>query len=234
MNTIDLVIEKKEIINRYRALLRACNDKTDKKDKKDIRRAFNLAVKAHENIRRKSGEPYSVTFDGNEDAFANARSDGGYDAAYIPSGVNDPNVNFVKKVDGVLVADAAVASAVMAHVNGSGLSSYKGGIVPRNAFNSPWLSSLDLRITQDINLMGDHKAIVYLDITNVLNLIDDDKGIVREYSNRSRQIILDEDNPYDSQGRYNIVGVDPDDGLFVYNRDGQSSYQWNLGFKYQF
>ena len=38
----------------------------------------------------------------------------------------------------------------------------------------------------------------------------------------------------DSQGRYNIVGVDPDDGLYVYNKDGQSSYQWNLGFKYEF
>ena len=174
---------------------------------------------------RKSGEPYSVTFDGYDDSFANDRTDGGYDAAYVPTGVNDPNVVF---------KDAETAAAVMAHVNGSGLASYKGGIVPRNAFNSPWLSSLDLRITQDINLVGDHKAIVYLDITNLLNLIDDDKGIVREYSNRSRQIILDEDNPYDSQGRYNIVGVDPDDGLFVYNRDGQSSYQWNLGFKYQF
>ena len=183
---------------------------------------------------RKSGEPYSVTFDGNEDAFANARSDGGYDAAYIPTGISDPNVNFVKNVEGSLVADADVAAAVMAHVNGSGLSSYKGGIVPRNAFNSPWLSSLDLRITQDINLTGDHKVILYLDITNLLNLIDDDKGIVREYSNRSRQIVLDRKNPYDSEGRYNIVGVDPDDGLFVYNRDGQSSYQWNLGFKYQF
>ena len=57
---------------------------------------------------------------------------------------------------------------------------------------------------------------------------------MEEYSNRSRQIILDEDNPYDSQGRYNIVGVDPDDGLFVRNKDGQSSYQWNIGFKYQF
>ena len=58
MNPIDLEIEKKEIINRYRALLRACDDKTNKQDKKDIRKAFNLAVKAHENIRRKSGEPY--------------------------------------------------------------------------------------------------------------------------------------------------------------------------------
>ena len=173
---------------------------------------------------RKSGEPYSVTFDGYDDAFANNRSDGGYDAAYIPSGANDPNVVF---------ASDAVASAVMAHVNSTGLSQYKGGIAPRNAFNSPWNSSLDLRITQDIDT-GVGKVILYLDVTNILNLLNEDKGIIREYSNRSRQIILDEDNPYDSQGRYNIVGVDPDDGLYVYNKDGQSSYQWNLGFKYEF
>jgi len=174
---------------------------------------------------RKSGEPYSVTFDGYDDAFANDRSDGGYDAAYIPTGASDPNVVF---------ASPAVADAVMAHVNSSGLSGYKGTIVPRNAFNSPWNSSLDLRITQDIEVMEGHKVIVYLDITNLLNLIDDDKGIITEYSNRSRQIELDRDNPYDSEGRYNIVGVDPDDGLYVYNNNGQSSYQWNLGFKYQF
>ena len=174
---------------------------------------------------RKSGEPYSVTFDGYDDAFANDRSDGGYDAAYIPTGASDPNVVF---------ASSAVADAVMAHVNSSGLSSYKGTIVPRNAFNSPWNSSLDLRITQDIEVMEGHKVIVYLDITNLLNLIDDDKGIITEYSNRSRQIELDRDNPYDSEGRYNIVGVDPEDGLYVYNNNGQSSYQWNLGFKYQF
>ena len=43
---------------------------------------------------RKSGEPYSVTFDGYDDSFANDRTDGGYDAAYVPTGVNDPNVVF--------------------------------------------------------------------------------------------------------------------------------------------
>ena len=115
-----------------------------------------------------------------------------YDAAYIPTGASDPNVVF---------ASSSVADAVMAHVNGSGLASYKGQIVPRNAFNSPWIRTLDLRITQDINIANDHKVIVYLDVTNLLNLIDDEDGIIREYSNRSRQIILDEDNPYDSQGR---------------------------------
>ena len=58
MNPLDLENEKKEIINRYRALLRSCNEKTTKEDKKEIRKAFNLAVKGHENTRRKSGEPY--------------------------------------------------------------------------------------------------------------------------------------------------------------------------------
>ncbi len=58
MDPLDLEKEKKEIINRYRALLRACNEKTTKEDKKEIRKAFNLAVKGHENTRRKSGEPY--------------------------------------------------------------------------------------------------------------------------------------------------------------------------------
>jgi GTP pyrophosphokinase len=58
MQPLDLEKEKKEIINKYRSLLRACNDKASKEDKKDIRKAFNLAVKGHENVRRKSGEPY--------------------------------------------------------------------------------------------------------------------------------------------------------------------------------
>ncbi|MBT5090415.1 MAG: bifunctional (p)ppGpp synthetase/guanosine-3',5'-bis(diphosphate) 3'-pyrophosphohydrolase, partial [Flavobacteriales bacterium] len=58
MRPIDLEQEKKEILNKYRSLLRACDDKTNKEDKKEIRKAFNLAVEAHKNMRRKSDEPY--------------------------------------------------------------------------------------------------------------------------------------------------------------------------------
>ena len=55
MKPIDLEQEKKEILKRYKSLLRACTAKTDKKD---IRKAFDIAVEAHKNMRRKSGEPY--------------------------------------------------------------------------------------------------------------------------------------------------------------------------------
>ena len=38
--------------------MRACSEKIDSTGKKEIRKAFNLAVDAHKNMRRKSGEPF--------------------------------------------------------------------------------------------------------------------------------------------------------------------------------
>ena len=55
---IDLEAEKSEILKRYRALLRACKETLQKGDKKMIRRAFDLALESHQDMRRKSGEPY--------------------------------------------------------------------------------------------------------------------------------------------------------------------------------
>jgi GTP pyrophosphokinase len=58
VQSINVDKERKEILNRYRGLLRDCRDKTTKEDKKQIRKAFNIAVEAHKDMRRKSGEPY--------------------------------------------------------------------------------------------------------------------------------------------------------------------------------
>jgi GTP pyrophosphokinase len=55
---IDLEAEKKEILKRYRALLRACKSTMQKGDKRMIRLAFDMAHESHQNMRRKSGEPY--------------------------------------------------------------------------------------------------------------------------------------------------------------------------------
>ncbi|MCD4746058.1 MAG: RelA/SpoT family protein [Bacteroidales bacterium] len=48
--------ERKEILKRYRNLLTVWNSKTE--DKKIVRKAFNFAVDAHKDMRRKTGEPY--------------------------------------------------------------------------------------------------------------------------------------------------------------------------------
>lgn len=55
---VDAVEEKREIINRYRRLLRKCKPVLKEGDAKLIKRAFTIAMEAHKNMRRKSGEPY--------------------------------------------------------------------------------------------------------------------------------------------------------------------------------
>ncbi|MCB0396097.1 MAG: bifunctional (p)ppGpp synthetase/guanosine-3',5'-bis(diphosphate) 3'-pyrophosphohydrolase [Flavobacteriales bacterium] len=58
MQVIDREQEKKEILNKYRALLRDCRRSVTRHDKQQIRKAFNTAMEAHMDMRRKSGEPY--------------------------------------------------------------------------------------------------------------------------------------------------------------------------------
>ncbi|MFN8886807.1 MAG: RelA/SpoT family protein [Cyclobacteriaceae bacterium] len=55
---IDEAVEKKEIIARYRRLLRLAKPILKDGDAKLIKRAFTISMEAHKNMRRKSGEPY--------------------------------------------------------------------------------------------------------------------------------------------------------------------------------
>lgn len=55
---IDVEGEKKEILKRYRSLLHACKRTLEKGDKLLIRKAFDISLEAHKDMRRKSGEPY--------------------------------------------------------------------------------------------------------------------------------------------------------------------------------
>jgi GTP diphosphokinase / guanosine-3',5'-bis(diphosphate) 3'-diphosphatase len=55
---IDLEKEKKEILTSYRSLLRVAKYSKSPDDKKQIRKAFDVALEAHKDMRRKSGEPY--------------------------------------------------------------------------------------------------------------------------------------------------------------------------------
>ncbi|MBS1582506.1 MAG: bifunctional (p)ppGpp synthetase/guanosine-3',5'-bis(diphosphate) 3'-pyrophosphohydrolase [Bacteroidetes bacterium] len=55
---IDLEQEKDEILGRYRGLLRAIPGDRNAESTRTIRKAFNIALEAHKDQRRKSGEPY--------------------------------------------------------------------------------------------------------------------------------------------------------------------------------
>lgn len=58
INEVAQELEKKEILKRYRGLLKACRRTMEKGDKEMIRKAFDVALDAHKHMRRKSGEPY--------------------------------------------------------------------------------------------------------------------------------------------------------------------------------
>lgn len=54
---LNLEKERKEILNAFRGLMRASKDR-NKEETKLIRKAFDVALDAHKEMRRKSGEPY--------------------------------------------------------------------------------------------------------------------------------------------------------------------------------
>lgn len=56
--TIDLEQERKEILKRYRRLLRSAKPLLQDNDAKLIKKAFSTSVEAHKEMRRRSGEPY--------------------------------------------------------------------------------------------------------------------------------------------------------------------------------
>ena len=58
MMVIDTEQEKKEIIGRYRRLLRKAKPILKEGDARLIKKAFTISLEAHKNMRRKSGEPF--------------------------------------------------------------------------------------------------------------------------------------------------------------------------------
>lgn len=61
MTTIDIEKENKAIAKEYKELLRISYQMLTDEDKKLIRLAFDTAVEAHKDQRRKSGEAISFT-----------------------------------------------------------------------------------------------------------------------------------------------------------------------------
>ena len=69
-------------------------------------------------------------------------------------------------------------------------------------------------------------------------MLDDEDGRVFEYTrNNSQQIQICGDDygcGLTDDGKFQIVGVDPDDSLRLQDNDGQSRWQVQMGLKYRF
>ena len=137
-------------------------------------------------LERKSGLPGTLTFDTysspgryKTQAFGYERrvNDDSAHLLYIPSGLDDPLVCWVSCSN----PNNAVGSEILNLLyNTYGLERFKGRILPPGVFEFPWQTSLDLKITQILpGFRDDDGFVVTLGIENLLNLIDDEEGVIR-------------------------------------------------------
>ena len=157
---------------------------------------------------------------------------------YIPT-VNDPIVCYSYKCTDEGSADALAREEAVLNLlhNVFGLRDYAGQIAPRDAGNFPWQTSLDLNIIQELpGLRDDDKFIVTFAIENLLNFIDDEKGIINYgyYSGRIPVIDLRivDDSKYDYSR--NAFRYSFDDPFNIDRSTTQSLWRASLGFQYKF
>ena len=122
-----------------------------------------------------SGRRFSYVWDEDVDVFLGDSDDEARRLLYVPTGPTDPLIN-------TSALSPSEVTAFFDFLESSGLNKYAGQIAPRNAFKDPWFKDLDIRFAQDLpGFFGGHRAQVYVDIENFLNLIDDGMNVFERF-----------------------------------------------------
>ncbi len=123
---------------------------------------------------KRSGKPYSWTFRND----LNGDGSAGNDLMYIPKGPQSGEVVFLGDTATNRTAEDAFWAIVEANKE---LNGARGGTTKRNGSFSPWSSTMDMRISQEIPgfTKGD-KASFTLDLLNVGNMLNKKWGLINE------------------------------------------------------
>ncbi len=118
------------------------------------------------------GRPFSANFVDGGFTFGDTLDD--RHLLYIPTGANDPRVQFASGFD---------QAAFFAYLEGSGLNKYAGSVAPRNSLRSSWWQKFDIKVEQELpGFAPEHNFAAFFLIENVGNLLNDDWGVLREQS----------------------------------------------------
>lgn len=122
-------------------------------------------------------------------------------------------------------------------LNTSGLIKHAGSIAPRNGFNSPDLTTIDLRISQELPAFfpGGAKLLVFMDVENLGNLLNDKWGVLEQYD-FSRMVPVVNVACTGGCGAPGAVYTYSGFGTVQkpYTRTERSLWQIKLGVKYKF
>ena len=151
----------------------------------------------------RDGNPLSLTYDDNFADFVGDSSGQPRQLLYVPTGPTDPTVNFTMP--------AADIAAFFAYTDSVGLA--RGAIAPKGVLDEDWQSDLDIRIQQEIPFFRDSRVILFLDIENFLNLINDSNGTKKYYDDlggpESTVNIIQTDFDVTDPGRVIFSGYNP-------------------------
>jgi hypothetical protein len=183
-------------------------------------------------FQRRSGRPFSYAYEDDtvEEYFGDSDDESSV-LIYVPTGPSDPLMDFSNLTQGEI-------DGLFAFFDQTGLSKYAGGIAPKNGFNEPWSSDLDLRISQDIDI-GNQTLQLFFDIENVLNLFSDSSNIKRyadtdDIQEAVRVLEINERSAaIDNTAQFEITSWY--DESISWNRDVDDSvYRIQLGVRYKF
>ena len=192
-------------------------------------------------FRASEGRPYSLTFD---DGFPDFRDSGSAEEnilAYIPTGINDPNLS--PSSDFV-----AVQSFLDAINNGFQIPNgdtvnfncdfTPGQTIRRNTCRNPWFFDVDFRLTQELPFIGsltgikEDKIEIFADFSNFLNLLDSSWNVRRSFGDFDGRVAL-LTGEFDDAGRYVLDSFRP---FEAEPNVGVNSSIWRIqvGARYEF
>ena len=174
---------------------------------------------------RRSGRPFSWTL-GRESRsdFGDQRSNTRVYLPYLPSSENDPAFDF----------SALSYQQIMSIAQQAGVAQYAGDYIPKYIGTQPWLTTMDLAITQELpSLIKGHKGTLYFIIDNFANLLNEDWG--KSYRISSRQQLL-YDVDINETGQYVLSETRAGTNTANFNqfRVSQSAWSLKVGIRYQF
>lgn len=176
----------------------------------------------------RSGQPYSWIF--NNDVNGDGRTN---DLLYVP--LNEADVVFRDIVGGLTAAEQA--RIFWDGVNNTAeLANRRGSVMRRNEGTMPWRTNFDLRISQELpGFFKDNKALVWVDVLNVGNLLNKDWG-------RSEEVLFNDGSGGFARNFVDYAGIE--NGRYVYRvtegpegtiaRDLPSRWAVQVGLSYRF
>ncbi|WP_348685855.1 TonB-dependent receptor [Rheinheimera aquimaris] len=160
---------------------------------------------------RRSGKPITYYADGNRvGSFAdpyNLLSPGTFSDSFLPYIPTRGDTN-------VVFASAEAEETFFNTISALGLDQYQGGYLPKGVSTTPWVTTLDLSIRQEVPGFKDgHKGLIYLTVDNFLNMIDHSKGKVYGSDFGTMELVE--------------FTIDPSTNKYVYGNPSTNTNNWD-------